>query len=113
MPIVNTSPAGFFTSRIGITDSGLPVYLYFDPHSGQFRPVVVPPSGNSYYATPDMIIRHDGGQVSPLTSAVVLGTLGAILGGGPGAILGAAAGAALSRFTTGNGQAVRGGGDWH
>lgn len=96
MPIVNTGTEGFYAGRIGTADSGLPVYLYFDPSSNQFRPVIVPPIGNPYYAPPNAIIRHDTDRVSLLTSTVVLGAIGAILGGGPGAALGAAVGAALS-----------------
>ena len=99
MPIVSMNSPGFYTSRIGTTDQGLPVYLYFDSSSNQFRPVIVPPSGNPYYASAETRIRHDSGQVSPLTSAVVLGAIGAILGGGPGAALGAALGVALSHLT--------------
>src|SRR5438105_9330130 len=96
MPIVNAGTAGFYAGRIGTTDGGIPVYLYFDPASGQFRPVIVPPIGNPYYAPPNAVIRHNTDHVSVLTSAVVLGAIGAILGGGPGAALGAAIGAALS-----------------
>jgi hypothetical protein len=98
MPIVNTGSAGFYAGRIGSTDTGLPVYLYFEPASGQFRPVIVPPIGDPYYAPQNAIIRHDADRVSPLASAVVFGAIGAILGGGPGAAAGAALGALLSNL---------------
>ena len=42
MPIINASPNGFYTDRIGTTEQGLPVYLYFDPNADQFRHVIVP-----------------------------------------------------------------------
>jgi len=99
MPIVNTGTGGFYAGHIGTVDGGFPVYLYFDPTSNQFRPVIVPPSGNPYYAPPNAIIRHDTDHVSLLTSAVVLGAIGAILGGGPGAAVGAAVGAAISSLS--------------
>lgn len=106
MPIVNFSPTGFYTNRIGTTDEGFPVYLYFDPGVNQFRPVVVPPAGNPYYASADTRIRHETGQISPVSSAVVLGTIGAIMGGAPGAAIGAALGIGLSHLTA-NGASAR------
>lgn len=107
MTIVNSSQVGFYTDRIGSTDDGVPVYLYFDPLTGQFRPVIVPSSGNPYYADPNARILHDTGPVSPIASAVVLGTIGAILGGGLGAAIGATLGVGLSRLT-GNGEVRQG-----
>jgi len=100
MPIVNTGTAGFYAGRVGTTDNDLPVYLYFDRASNQFRPVVVPPIGTPYYAPPDATIRRDDNHVSLLTSTVVLGAIGAILGGGPGAAVGVALGAALSGLSS-------------
>lgn len=102
MPVVNMDAAGFYAAQIGATDKGLPVYLYFDPASKQFRPVVVPPAGNPYYASGQTVIRHQSNPISSLSSAVVLGTLGAFLGGGPGAVIGALAGAALSHLPFNN-----------
>jgi hypothetical protein len=96
MPMVDTTRAGFYAGRIGSTDRGYPVYLYFDPASQQFRPVIVPPFGRPQYAPTDVTIRHDSDRISPLGSAVVLGAIGAMLGGGPGAALGAATGLAVS-----------------
>ena len=99
MPIVNSSSGGFYTDRIGTTDDGFPVYLYFDPAAAAFRPTVVPPAGNPYYASAETRILHETAQVSPVASAVVLGTIGAILGGAPGAAIGTALGIGLSRLT--------------
>ncbi len=95
----NFSPTGFYTDRIGTTDEGLPVYLYFDPSGSQFRPVIVPQAGHPYYASADAKMRHDSRQISPVTSAVVLGSIGAIFGGAPGAAIGAVLGVGLSCLT--------------
>ena len=65
MPIVNSSSGGFYTDRIGTTDDGFPVYLYFDPAAAAFRPTVVPPAGNPYYASAETRILHETAQVSP------------------------------------------------
>ena len=104
MVIVNSNPGGFYTERIGATAEGLPVYLYFDSSSGQFRPVVVPLVGNPHYANPETVIRHDSSPVSPLASAVVLGTLGALLGGPVGAAAGALIGGSIGHWFPGNGS---------
>jgi hypothetical protein len=99
MAIVNTETKGFYAGRIGTTENDLPVYLYFEPSSNQFRPVIVPPIGNPYYAPPRSVIHHDADRIPLLTSTVVLGAIGAILGGGPGAVAGAALGAVLSKLS--------------
>jgi hypothetical protein len=99
MAIMSTGTAGLNTGRIGTTDSGFPVYLYFDPESNEFRPVIVPPIGNPYYAPSNAVIRHDADRIPALTSAVVLGAVGAILGGGVGAAVGAVVGVGLSSLS--------------
>ena len=65
MPMVNSRSGGFYTDRIGTTDNGFPVYLYFDPAAAAFRPTVVPPAGNPYYASAETRILHETAQVSP------------------------------------------------
>ena len=98
MAIINTQ-TGFYTGRIGTTDSGVPVYLYFDPNLNEFRPVIAPETGVPYFAPAGISIRHDSDQISPLASTVVGGAIGVILGGAPGAAIGAAIGAVISQLS--------------
>ena len=100
------SPTGFYTNRIGATDAGDPVFLYFDPLMNQFRPVIVPDAGTPYFTPPDASIHRDSDRIQPLSSAVVGGAIGALLGGGAGAAIGAAIGAAVSQFTMPHGKAA-------
>ena len=98
MAIINCQ-TGFYTSRIGSTDSGVPVYLYFDPTLNEFRAVIVPQTGIPYFAPAGINIRHDSDHISPLASTVVGGAIGVILGGAPGAAIGAAIGAFISQLS--------------
>jgi hypothetical protein len=98
MALIN-SQTGFYTNRIGTTDSGTPVFLYFDPAMNEFRPVIVPEVGAPYFASSNESIRRDADRIPALSSAVVGGAIGAILGGGAGAAIGAAIGAAVSQMT--------------
>ena len=90
---------GFYTNRIGTTESGAPVFGYFEPSSNQIRLVVVPENGNPYFASVNEHIHRETERIPAISSAVVGGVLGALLGGGTGAAIGAALALGVSQLT--------------
>jgi hypothetical protein len=87
--------SGGYSSSVGRSREGYPIYLYTDPHTKRASYVVVLPDGRAFYSDSEgQIITTSSNQGNAeAASALVLGAGGWLIGGPIGGILGAIAGA--------------------
>ncbi len=90
--IVPVGPSGF-SQQVGVSATGLPIYVYFDRLTNSYRYVLVFPDGRAVYS------NERGEPITPTPSkpilplAVLGGSVGFLAGGPVGVLIGALLGA--------------------